>query len=93
MQTVENTFPWYLSQNALPRFEKEYELMELIDKMMKLNPNSRWSAQECLGHDFFKMTFEEHQPFTPLLTEPLINWINEEHELKLQAARKKMKQD
>lgn len=26
--------------------------------MLRLNPNSRYSATECLEHDFFKATYE-----------------------------------
>ena len=53
-----NTYAWVLSKKAPIRFQKEYELLELIDHMLQINPTSRWSAEECLRHPFFSLTFE-----------------------------------
>ena len=89
--SINNTFPWYLSQKAFERFQKEYELLELIDKMLKINPASRWTAEECLKHEFFQMKFEDHQPHRPLLTNELLQWVKERDERELQRARKKLK--
>jgi len=52
----ESTIVYYLKQRA-PEFENEYELLDLIEKMLRLNHHSRFSASECLSHDFFKMDF------------------------------------
>jgi serine/threonine protein kinase len=29
--------------------------------MLRLNPHSRYSAKECLEHDFFQVTFNEEE--------------------------------
>lgn len=37
--------------------ENQPVLLDLVEKMLRLNPQSRYSASECLNHDFFKMDF------------------------------------
>jgi serine/threonine protein kinase len=42
--------------------------LDLIEKMLRLNPQSRYSAEECLEHDFFKANYQEE----PLLTQSVV---------------------
>ena len=35
-----------------PEFATQFDLLDLVDRMLKLNPKSRWSAEECLEHPF-----------------------------------------
>ena len=57
-KSYNNTYAWVLSKKSPIRFQKEFELLELIDHMLQINPTSRWSAEECLSHSFFSLTFE-----------------------------------
>ena len=61
----------YLKETT-PDFDSEYELLDLIEKMLRLNPTSRFTAEECLQHEFFKLGYEQYEPHTPLMTEAFL---------------------
>jgi serine/threonine protein kinase len=46
-----------LKEAVESNFDSEYDIIDLIEQMLRINPNSRLSAAECLQHSFFKQPF------------------------------------
>ena len=49
--------------------EVEDLLLDLVEKMLRLNPQSRYSAKDCLLHPYFQAKYEERELLPSLLIE------------------------
>jgi serine/threonine protein kinase len=59
----------YYLKKAVPEMAEESQLLDLVEKMLRLNPQSRYSAEECLEHDFFKVSYEQEPLMPPGIVE------------------------